>query len=1221
MHMDNRTRIPFSILRPRKGFGSSWWVALLFALLPTFSWGQQITRLEYFFDTDPGFGNGTPVQVTPAPVLDNFNFSANISALSDGFHTLYIRARDDSSRWGHTLQRPFYKLTVSPPTYGIDLLEYFFNSDPGPGNGTPIQVTPTSELDPFSIALDITSLPDGFNALYFRARNQGGSWSIPLSRIFYKLTIQPSPRTLSSYEYFFNTDPGHGQGTPVPVTVSGAVDSTSFMVDISSFQDGFHSIYVRGRDNTGAWSHLQSRTFFKFSLPPAALPLVDLEYFIDTDPGLNNGNKIAITPTTDLNNFSVAIDVSQLTQGFHKLGFRFRNSASVWSHTNLIPFYRVALDSLTPDIVRMEYFFNQDPGYGQATPIAFTPDDNLSINLNIDISALNNGFNFLFIRTLDGTGKWSHNQMRAFYKEARQDTLLPIVYAEYFIDQDPGFNNGITIPVASDSAYQDLVFSIDIDSLSEGFHKLFLRTRDAKGKWSMTTFQPFFKQIFRDTLGKIVAVEYFYDTDPGAGNGISVPLTPQANVPFLAWSLNLSGINFGQHNLFIRAKDEFGTWSLTNRKEIFYYLDSLPTASLSGPTGVCIHDTGYFEVTLTGTGPWTIAFNNGFRVDTITNITVTPHFIPVVPDSSGFFTAQVLMVQDVYYTGLYTGIPIEYQVFPLPVAAGEISGPRDICEGSTTVGFSVYYIGNAQSYEWTVPAGAVITSSGYYWNYAYIYVDFPPGASSGQVSVRGVNHCGYGPASYLNITMRPHPVVDAGPDQYIPWGDSAVLMAIPSGGNPPYSYYWSPWWVFDNYTLQSPTAWPGSTLGVSVTVSDTFGCSATDGLTIYVGNPNGTTFSGHVRYDNAASSPLANALVMMKQGQDVVFDTLTALDGSYQFAEVPAGYYDLTASTMQAWEAVNATDALLIAKHFVDSVTLHGLKLTAADVNASGYINAIDALQCMKRFVGLIDSFPSGDWYFQNLWVYSNPSGFQSHEIRGILFGDVDASYSPAKSAPGVQLSRHGKLAVPTEGSIELPLNTEEPLTLGAMSLVLQIPAGVEVQSVRLPDGWKGDLVFNREGELLKVAWFSLEPLQLSAGSAVLLINVRYDYLSKANWRVGDGSSLADASGQPLTRVMLYFPELIPGEHGFALGENYPNPFRGETSIPYVLPADAKVRLTVLNLLGEEVLEVFNGQQPAGEHVSHLNAARLSPGIYHYRLLAETAGKRFEQTRKMVVVR
>ncbi len=87
--------------------------------------------------------------------------------------------------------------------------------------------------------------------------------------------------------------------------------------------------------------------------------------------------------------------------------------------------------------------------------------------------------------------------MRAFYKEARQDTLLPIVYAEYFIDQDPGFNNGITIPVASDSAYQDLVFSIDIDSLAEGFHKLFLRTRDAKGKWSMTTFQPFFKQIFR----------------------------------------------------------------------------------------------------------------------------------------------------------------------------------------------------------------------------------------------------------------------------------------------------------------------------------------------------------------------------------------------------------------------------------------------------------------------------------------------------------------------------------------------------------------------------------------------------------------------------------------------------------------------------------------------------------------------------------------------------
>jgi hypothetical protein len=110
---------------------------LLFALLPTFSWGQQITRLEYFFDTDPGFGNGTPVQVTPAPswiISTSVQISPHYPMDST---TLYIRARDDSSRWGHTLQRPFYKLTVSPPTYGIDLLEYFFNSDPGPGNGTP----------------------------------------------------------------------------------------------------------------------------------------------------------------------------------------------------------------------------------------------------------------------------------------------------------------------------------------------------------------------------------------------------------------------------------------------------------------------------------------------------------------------------------------------------------------------------------------------------------------------------------------------------------------------------------------------------------------------------------------------------------------------------------------------------------------------------------------------------------------------------------------------------------------------------------------------------------------------------------------------------------------------------------------------------------------------------------------------------------------------------
>ncbi|MEO5890958.1 MAG: T9SS type A sorting domain-containing protein [Ferruginibacter sp.] len=57
----------------------------------------NITAAEYFIDIDPGFGNGTPITVSPSVDISNINFSANISALADGYHVLFIRSKDDWS--------------------------------------------------------------------------------------------------------------------------------------------------------------------------------------------------------------------------------------------------------------------------------------------------------------------------------------------------------------------------------------------------------------------------------------------------------------------------------------------------------------------------------------------------------------------------------------------------------------------------------------------------------------------------------------------------------------------------------------------------------------------------------------------------------------------------------------------------------------------------------------------------------------------------------------------------------------------------------------------------------------------------------------------------------------------------------------------------------------------------------------------------------------------
>ena len=60
---------------------------------------QNITKAEYFFDADPGTGNGIAITIsTPA---DTVNFSANIPvSLSTGFHFLAIRVKGQDGVWG-----------------------------------------------------------------------------------------------------------------------------------------------------------------------------------------------------------------------------------------------------------------------------------------------------------------------------------------------------------------------------------------------------------------------------------------------------------------------------------------------------------------------------------------------------------------------------------------------------------------------------------------------------------------------------------------------------------------------------------------------------------------------------------------------------------------------------------------------------------------------------------------------------------------------------------------------------------------------------------------------------------------------------------------------------------------------------------------------------------------------------------------------------------------
>ncbi|KAA3615270.1 MAG: T9SS C-terminal target domain-containing protein [Calditrichaeota bacterium] len=88
--------------------------------------------------------------------------------------------------------------------------------------------------------------------------------------------------------------------------------------------------------------------------------------------------------------------------------------------------------------------------------------------------------------------------------------------------------------------------------------------------------------------------------------------------------------------------------------------------------------------------------------------------------------------------------------------------------------------------------------------------------------------------------------------------------------------------------------------------------------------------------------------------------------------------------------------------------------------------------------------------------------------------------------------------------------------------------------------------------------------------------------------------------------------------HSFALKQNYPNPFNPSTTIEYSVPGISPVKITIHDISGKVVEEVYNGMVTAGTHQVTWNApSTISSGVYFYRI---AAGKNVE-TRKMMFIK
>lgn len=474
----------------------------------------EVVEIEYFFDLDPGFGNGISITIGTPDTTVNLVQTLTASGLPTGFHTLGMRARNlatnpkfdtgseiiapndyidpalrAAGQWGFTETRlVFVDASDGAAIVNVDQIEYFFDVDPGVGSAT--LINSFSPMSTVSIVetLNASGLPTGFHLLGMRARAVGGNWGVTETRlIFIDQSDGGAIVNVDSLEYFFDVDPGVGNGIIIDGFAATNTVSLVETLNASGLDLGFHVLGLRGKAEGGAWGLTETRLIFVDPSTSGGIINVDqLEYFFDVDPGVGSATPInSFSPTASVS-IVETLNASGLSQGFHLLGMRGRAVGGSWGMTEIRMVF-VDQAGTIQDIVGLEYFIDADPGVGGATSIPVTsPADSISVQETLNTSSLPLGTYTVNVRAQNQSGDWGIVESRPLVvvdvgppiistTQTLPTNTSPIdITIEFeeavnsFVEADVVVSSGGSIQASSFTTVNDSTYTLLLDLTTEG---------------------------------------------------------------------------------------------------------------------------------------------------------------------------------------------------------------------------------------------------------------------------------------------------------------------------------------------------------------------------------------------------------------------------------------------------------------------------------------------------------------------------------------------------------------------------------------------------------------------------------------------------------------------------------------------------------------------------------------------------------------------------------
>ncbi len=371
-----------------------------------------------------------------------------------------------------------------------------------------------------------------------------------------------------------------------------------------------------------------------------------------------------------------------------------------------------------------------------------------------------------------------------------------------------------------------------------------------------------------------------------------------------------------------------------------------------------------------------------------------------------------------------------------------------------------------------------------------------------------------------------------------------------------------------------------------------------------------TVMGGVVKYMNTGRNPIKNAAMTVKDfANTTIVSTTTNTSGVYGFASMASGNYKLTITPAVPPQAcVNSTDALNILNHFAQITPLTGMNLACSDVNFSHSVNGTDALLVMQRYTGGIATFPVGNYLYHYDTVIMNGINVTGN-IDMICFGDVNASYEPAKKSSGnVGIIHEGSQIVESFTEFEMPVKLKTGMQVGAISLGFYYPEEyLEITGARLINGVTGFSWTAADG-LFRMGWCDLNALSINNENVIVYLQMKTkdvsDLKTGIHLEIYDYCEFADVAATPYEGAIVSVPVIntkltgVPVPNNLAGLSVYPNPVNENSVVTFSLERPGNVRMTLVEMIGNNVLTVASGDFGAGSHKVALKASSVKPGMY-----------------------